>query len=224
MPPLCYAVEAGRAQMGRQGTWKVATCIFVRLRQMHKKPKRAKCQQKSPASSTTSWNVDVISALGDSSRKKSYSSWWQTSRYFLMLGNFFSPIFHGFFRLFTGPSFFLKPPKASLQMARWGHQSRIRWGLVGWLVGLLGPVKLHEGKLVPQNGGSSFESWARGGNPQLEGTKIGCYSFRTSKLWNLWEISGQLFVLRRTFFHNIFWRTVYPVYSMNFLFFLPPRT
>lgn len=134
MPPLCYAVEAGRAQMGRQGTWKVATCIFVRLRQMHKKPKRAKCQQKSPASSTTSWNVDVISALGDSSRKKSYSSWWQTSRYFLMLGNFFSPIFHGFFRLFTGPSFFLKPPKASLQMARWGHQSRIRWGLVGWFV------------------------------------------------------------------------------------------
>lgn len=48
MPPLCYAVEAGRAKMGRQGSWKVATCIVVGHRQMHKKPKRAKCHQNHP--------------------------------------------------------------------------------------------------------------------------------------------------------------------------------
>lgn len=130
----------------------------------------------------------------------------------------FSANFPRVFSPFHGSIIFSETTKGFLAngKVRASEPDKVR---VGWLVGLLGPVKLHEGKLVPQNGGSSFESWARGGNPQLEGTKIGCYSFRTSKLWNLWEISGQLFVLRRTFFHNIFWRTVYPVYSMNFLFF-----
>ena len=103
---------------------------------------------------------------------------------FFDVGKFFQPNFPRVFSPFHGSIIFSETTKGFLAngKVRASEPDKVR---VGWLVGLLGPVKLHEGKLVPQNGGSSFESWARGGNPQLEGTKIGCYSFRTSKLWNL---------------------------------------
>ena len=122
---------------------------------------------------------------------------------FFDVGKFFQPNFPRVFSPFHGSIIFSETTKGFLANGKVRASEPDKVG-VGWLVGLLGPVKLHEGKLVPQNGGSSFESWARVEIPNWKGPKLVVTVFRPQNCRIYEEISGQVFVLRMIYFHNTF--------------------